>query len=73
MADETLVGAGKMSEGAGKESHGAGKVSHGAETVSHGVGNADAEKLKTFRRADFCVQNFLDNKKKCVNSNFATK
>ena len=28
----------------------------------------EAEKLKTFRRADFCLQNFPD-----VNSNFATK
>ena len=24
---------------------------------------AEADKLKTFRRADFCVQNFLDDKK----------
>ena len=26
-------------------------------------GPAEAEKLKTFRRADFCVQNFPDDKK----------
>ena len=32
----------------------------------------EAEKLKTFRRADSCMQNFSDIKK-CVNSNFATK
>ena len=31
----------------------------------------EAEKLKTFRRANFYVQNFPDDKKKPVNSNLA--